>query len=284
VKPEGTTVPTHVDIFGILSERPKRSTVSSTYQSETLGFQPRRHQRKLRGESVDDAILIDLDQKFEPTAEMIALREKIMQAQARAVAFYGAMMAKPAKNPNFVLLGEFRMLMSDVAYLELRYDETALKARQEFDTKRAAEAEKFAKHEESSSEPLRFQFKNPSHNHSDAPEHLRREFKLFIETLDEERRRTSAKSAIRKLTDKNNRRRKRENIRRSWIDRLTGQILATARTAYVEDELDDQELFFAQQLAVRLRRAKTLNEAAKTAYTEDLIDEEELAFYRKIGL
>ncbi len=253
-------------VLNCLAEKSSRPVNGERFAGEKEGGQPRQRERRLRVGNNGETVVVELNRKFEPTPEMAELKEKLDQSRAKAIAALAKLLARTARRPDITALKTFRRMASDVAYLERACEDAERQAREQFEAEEKRKSELLFQHQEKARQPMLVGLE------------------VLAGGLEELRAESQAKSEAMKAEKRRSRELRRQEWRRSWLDRMAGNVKAEARLAYAEDELSDDELQRIHEVAGELSEAGTLAAAASTAYAEDLIPEEVFHFYRSMGL
>lgn len=256
-------------VLDCLAKKPPPQINGEHFAVEEEGFRPRRRERQLHIGDNGEIVVVGSNRKFESTSEMVETQKKLDQSRTRAMTALAKLLARKARLPDIKALKNFRKLAGDVAYLERACENAERHAREQFKAAEKRKSGLLFQHREYRKlvhQPMPIIFKDLA----DGLEELREENRAETEAIKAEARRE------REL--------RRQEWRRSWLDRMAENVKAEARQAYAEDELSDEELRRAHEIAGELTGAMTLTAAASTAYAEDLISEESLYFLRRVGL
>lgn len=254
-------------VLNCLAKKPSRPVNGEHFADDGEGPRPRRRERRLRIGDDGEIVVIGHSRKFEPTPEMVGFRKELDQSRARAAAALAKLLARKARLPDIKALKNFRRMASDVAYLERMCEDAERQAREEFEAEEKRQSGLLFQHQEKVHQPMLVSIETLV----GGLEELRAERRTETEAMKAEKRRS------REL--------RRQEWRRSWLDRMAENVKAEASRTYVEDdEISDDELQRAHEIAGELSEAETLAAAASTAYAEGLIPEETFHFLRRMGL
>lgn len=229
-------------------------------------FQPRRRERQLRIGDDGEMVVIGPSRKFKPTPEMVETQKKLDKSRAEATSALAKLLARKARRPDIAALKNFRRLAGDVAYLERMCENAERQAREQFEAERKRESGLLSQHQERAPQPMLVSLE------------------ILVGGLEELRAENRAGTETKKAEAHRRRELRRQEWRQSWLDRVAENVKAEARQAYAEDEIDDDDLRRAHEIAGEITEATTLAAAASTAYAEDLIPEEAFHFLRRVGL
>ena len=253
-------------VLNCLAKKPPSQINGGHFAVEEEGFRPRRRERQLRIGDDGEIVVIGSDRKFEPTPEMTGLQKELDTSRAKATAALVKLLARKARLPDLKALKNFRKLAGDVAYLERMCENAERQAREQFEAEEKRKSGLLFQHREVVHQPMLVSLE------------------ALVGGLEELRAENRTETEAIKAETRRRRELRRQEWRQSWLDRLAENVKAEASSAYAEDEIDDDDLRRAHEVAGELTEATTLAAAASTAYAEDLISEESLYFLRRVGL
>ena len=259
-------------VLDCLAKKPPHQFTGEHFAGEEEGFRPRRRERQLRIGDDGEIVVIGSDRKFEPTPEMVGLQKELDTSRAKATAALVKLLARKTRRPDITALKNFRRMAGDVAYLERMCEDAERRAREQFEAEEKRKSGLLFQHQERAHQPMLVSLKALVEGTD------------LVEGLEEIRAKSRTETEAIKAEIRRRRELRRQEWRRSWLDRVAENVKAEARQAYAEDEIDDDDLRRVHEIAGELTEATTLAAAASTAYAEDLISEESLYFLRRVGL
>jgi len=194
------------------------------------------------------------------------IRGEIEKLRRRAARAYGKLMVSSNGFPNFASLRRFRILASDIAYLQTKYDDAEYRAREEFRKEREKNSRLLEAVAEKGAVSLKVQLQ-----------------KIDFES-ERIRMRSRAASEARKREIRERRRARNEMYRRARIQRAADIIREEAEEAFVEDKIGPETFRGILGTLEGLSRANDKFEILAVAFADDILDHGQFQALRRACL
>ena len=237
-------------ILDALSQKPRPVQGNLEPEEQPL----RRRERRQLKIGDDETLIIELDEKFESTKQMIKVRKDIERMRLQTAKAYGQFLATTSNgSPNFKALKKFRQLVAKVARTEIEYQGLEVQARKDHESKRTEVSRLIGEHEETAIRGQRVPLGR------------------ILDAADKRRLSLNTQTEVRKLAIRRERRQRRQMWRQLRTNAITSDLRDTLEDALAEGQIKSDEF---RELVAALQSDPI--EASKDALAAGIISHDDL--------